>query len=140
MNVKRLLLAIVAGYVVIFATDWLIHEKWLAPDYAATQQVWRAKEDMASLGLWFLGAQIVTVLTFVLLWTRWASTAQIGCAIGFGFLIGAFSGAWPMVLYAILPIPGALAAKWFFAGIVQCILLGSVTFYVYKPAASGTAN
>src|SRR6266403_238666 len=91
MNIKRLLLAVVAGYVVIFATDWLIHEKWLAPDYAATQQVWRAKEDMASLGLWFLGAQIVTVLTFVLLWTRWASTARIGCAIGFGFLMGAFS-------------------------------------------------
>ena len=140
MNIKRLLLAVVAGYVVIFATDWLIHEKWLAPDYAATQQVWRAKEDMASLGLWFLGAQIVTVLTFVLLWTRWASTARIGCASGFGFLMGAFSGAWPMVLYAILPIPGALAAKWFFAGIVQCILLGIVTFYVYKPAASTIAN
>jgi len=87
-----------------------------------------------------LGAQLLTVITFVLLWTRWAETARLGCAVGFGLLMGMFSGVWAIVLYVILPMPGAIAAKWFLAGIVQCVLLGVVTFYVYKPAASGTAN
>ncbi len=135
MNIKRLLLAIVAGYIVIFASDFLIHHIWLAPDYAATQQIWRAESAMKGMMAWMIGAQVLMVVTFVLLWTRWASTARLGCAIGFGFLMGAFSGVWPIILYVVLPMPGALAAKWFFAGIVQCILLGLVTFYIYKPAA-----
>ena len=140
MNIKRLILAIVAGYVVIFATDWLIHEKWMMADYEATQQLWRAKPEMASLMGWMLGAQLLTVITFVLLWTRWADTARLGCAVGYGFLMGMFSGVWAIVLYVILPMPCAIACKWFFAGIVQCIILGIVTFYVYKPAASATTN
>jgi hypothetical protein len=37
MNIKRLILAIVAGYVVVFLTDLLIHEKLMAADYEATQ-------------------------------------------------------------------------------------------------------
>jgi hypothetical protein len=89
---------------------------------------------------WMLGAQLLSVVTFVLLWTRWADTARLGCAIGFGFLMGAFSGVWAIVLYVILPLQGAIAAKWFFAGIVQCILLGIVTFLVYKPNHATTGS
>lgn len=129
MNIKRLILALVAGYIIVFVTDLLIHEKWMAADYAAIERILRPKPVMG----WLLGAQVLTVLTFVLLWTRWADTARVGCALGFGFLMGAFSGVWAIVLYAILPLPGAIAAKWFFAGIVQCILLGIVTFFVYRP-------
>jgi uncharacterized membrane protein len=81
---------------------------------------------------WMLGAQLLTVVTFVLLWTRWANTAQLSCAVGFGFLMGVFSGVWAIVLYVILPMPPSIAVKWFVAGIVQCILLGIVAFFVYK--------
>ena len=91
MNINRLILAIVAGYVVVFLTDLLIHEKWMVADYAATQQIWRAQPERASMLGWMLGAQLLTVISFVLLWTRWANTARLGCAIGFGFLMGARS-------------------------------------------------
>ena len=133
MNIPRLFLAIVVGFVVIFLTDWLIHGVWMAADYHATEQIWRPESEMASRMAWMFGAQLLTVVTFVLLWTRWANTAQLGCAIGFGFLMGMFSGVWAIVLYVILPMPPSIAVKWFFAGIVQCILLGIVTFFVYKP-------
>jgi hypothetical protein len=140
MNMKRLLLAIVVGYVVVFATDFLIHHIWMMPDYQATQSLWRREAEMHSYMACLLGAQVLTVVTFVLLWTRWAPTAQLGCAFGFGFLMGMFSGVWPIVLYVVLPMPGSIACKWFFAGIVQCIILALVTFYVYKPNASATAT
>ena len=140
MNIKRLILAIVAGFVVIWVTDFLIHGIWMIADYRATQSLWRPEAEMQSHMAWMLGAQLLTVITFVLLWTRWAETARLGCAVGFGLLMGMFSGVWAIVLYVILPMPGAIAAKWFFAGIVQCVVLGIVTFYVYKPAASVTAN
>ncbi len=134
MNMKRLLLAFVVAYVVLFATDFLIHHVWLGPDYAATQQIWRPEADMKGRMMWMIGGQVLMVIAFVLLWTRWADTARVSCAFGFGLLMGAFSGVWAIVLYVILPMPGALAAKWFFAGIVQCILIALVTFFVYKPA------
>lgn len=135
MNIPRLFLAIVVGFVVIFLTDWLIHGVWMMADYHATQQIWRPDPEMAARMTWMFAAQLLMVVTFVLLWTRWANTAQLGCAVGFGFLMGMFSGVWAIVLYVILPMPGSIAAKWFFAGIVQCIILGLATYYVYKPLA-----
>jgi hypothetical protein len=133
MNIPRLILAIVVGFVVIFGTDFLIHGIWMAPDYQATQQLWRPEAEMASYRWWMFVAQLLLVFAFVMLWTRWASTARITCAIGYGFLMGVFSGTWAIIMYVVLPMPCGIACKWFFAGIVQCILLGLVTFFVYKP-------
>jgi hypothetical protein len=139
MNIKRLILAIIAGYIVVFLSDWLIHGIWMAADYAATPQLWRPEAEMASKMGWMLAGQLLTVVTFVLLWTRWASTAKLTCAIGFGLLMGMFSGVWAIVIYVVTPTPCPIACKWFFAGIVQCILLGIVTFFVYKPKADVVA-
>jgi len=49
--------------------------------------------------------------------------------------MGLFSGVWALIMYVVVPMPGSIAAKWFFAGIVQTILLGLVTFWIYKPSA-----
>jgi len=48
MNIPRLIFAIVAGFIVIFASDWLIHGIWLKSDYQATQQLWRPEAEMQS--------------------------------------------------------------------------------------------
>ncbi len=133
MNIKRLLLAIAVAFVVIFATDFLIHGIWMMPDYRATQQLWRSDAEMHARFGWMLAAQLLWAITFVLLWTRWADTAHLSCAVGYGFLMGLFSGVWAIVMYVVVPMPCAIAAKWFFAGIVQSILVGLVIFYVYKP-------
>jgi hypothetical protein len=136
MNIKRLILAIVVAFVVLWGTDFLIHGIWMTPDYRATQSLWRPDADMKSYMGWMLGAQLLFAITFVLLWTRWAETARLGCAIGYGLLMGLFSGVWAIIMYVVIPMPCSIACKWFFAGIAQTILLGIVTFYVYKPKAS----
>jgi hypothetical protein len=134
MNIPRLILAIVVGFLVIFGTDVLIHGVWMAPDYHATSQLWRTDSEMGSRMVWSISAQLLIAITFVLLWTRWAGTARLTCAIGYGLLMGIFSGTWAIIMYVVLPMPCEIACKWFFAGIAQCILLGIVTFFVYKPA------
>jgi hypothetical protein len=48
--------------------------------------------------------------------------------------MGLFSGAWALIMYVVVPMPGSIAAKWFFAGVAQTILLGLVTFWLYKPS------
>ncbi len=137
MNIKRLLIAIVVAFVVLWGTDFLIHGIWMKADYLATQSLWRPEGEMTSYMAWMLGAQLLFAITFVMIWTRWADTARLMCAIVFGFLMGIFSGAWAIIMYVVIPMPGSIAAKWFFAGIAQAILIGLVTFYVYKPKTAG---
>ena len=137
MNIKRLILAIVAAFAVLWVTDFLIHGIWLKPDYLATQSLWRPETEMGSHMGWMFGAQLLFAITFVLLWTRWADTARLGCAFGYGLLMGLFSGVWAIIMYVVMPLPCSIACKWFFAGIVQSILIALVTFYVYKPKSGG---
>src|SRR5207237_1048996 len=103
MNTKRLILAIVVAFVVLWVTDFLIHGVWMVPDYRGTQQLWRTDAAMGSRISWMLGAQLLFAITFVLLWTRWAETARLGCAIGYGFLMGLFSGTWAIIMYVVIP-------------------------------------
>src|SRR5438874_11574869 len=133
MNIKRLLLAIAVAFVVVFVTDFLIHGIWMMPDYRATQQLWRSDPEMHARFGWMLVAQSLWAAPFVLLWTRWADTAHLTCAVGYGFLMGLFSGVWAIVNYVVLPMPCETAAQWVFASLWQSILVGLVTFYVYIP-------
>jgi len=137
MNTKRLILAIIVAFVVLWVTDFLIHGVWMTPDYHATQQLWRTDAEMTSHMTWMLGAQLLFVITFVILWAKGFAerTSKISCAVGYGVLMGLFSGVWALIMFVVVPMPGSIAAKWFFAGIAQTILLGLVTFWIYKPSA-----
>jgi hypothetical protein len=133
MNMKRLLLAIVAGFIVIFATDWLIHGVWLVPDYEATKPLWRPEADMHARFHWMVLAQVICAVTFVIIWAKGVVGGSVGNGIAFGLLMGLFQQIWAIVDYVVIPMPGELAAKWFFSGLVQAILLGIVTALAYKP-------
>src|SRR5205823_14257021 len=109
MNTKRLILAIVVAFVVLWVTDFLVHGVWMVPDYRGTQQLWRTDAAMGSRMSWMLGAQLLFAITFVLLWTRWAVTAPLGCAIGYGFPMGFFSGTWAIMMVVLGRIPGCIA-------------------------------
>ena len=137
MNIKRLILAIVVAFVVLWVTDFLIHGVWMTPDYRATQQLWRTDAEMTSHMAWMLAAQLLFVITFVILWVKGFAerTSNISCAVGYGVLMGLFSGVWALIMYVVVPMPGSIATKWFFAGMAQTILLGLVTFWIYKPSA-----
>jgi len=137
INIKRLILAIVVVFIVLWVTDFLIHGLWMTSDYRATQRFWRTDAEMTSRMAWMLGAQLLFVITFVILWAKGFAerTSKISCVLGYGVLMGLFSGVWALIMYVVVPMPGSIAAKWFFAGIAQTILLGLVTFWIYKPAA-----
>ncbi len=136
MNIKRLILAIVAGWVLVLATDYLIHELLLAPLYAATKALWRPESEMPKYFCWMFVAQFLIVTTFVIVWAQGFAGRSIGAAVSFGLLMGAFQQTWAIILFVVMPLPAELAIKWFIAGLVQAVLLGIVTSLVYKPASS----
>jgi hypothetical protein len=96
MNIKRLILAIAVAFIVLWVTDFLVHGVWMTPDYRATQQLWRTDAEMTSHIGWMLAAQLLFVITFVILWAKGFAerTSKISCAVGYGVLMGLFSGVW----------------------------------------------
>jgi hypothetical protein len=141
MNIPRLIGAVIVGFILVSGTDYLIHEVWLKPEYQATKELWRTEADMMARMPWMFGAQFLFAATFVLIWARgFAATAGLHTAIVFGILMGLFHQTYTMVMYAVMPLPDDLAIKWFCANVAQVVLLGIVTFYVYKPAAGGGAS
>ena len=138
MNIQRLILAIVVAFIFIFATDFLIHAVWLGPDYKATAQLWRPEAEMNARFPWMLIAQLLAAITFVLIWAMGlAARGTIGLACAYGFLIGLAVQVTTIVTYVVSPFPADLALKWFCSGLVQSLVLGMVTFLVYKPSPAG---
>jgi hypothetical protein len=84
--------------------------------------------------LGMLAAQLLCSLAFMYIWakTGWRRRSTGDGAV-FGFWMGVFQQIMTIVLYVVTPMPMGLAAKWFFSGIVQTILLGVLAALIYKP-------
>src|SRR4029077_14374587 len=92
MNPKRILIALVAAFVAISATDYLIHEVWLKSTYAADAgKLWRSEADMKDhMSGIFLG-QFLVAIAFTMIWARIAmGGAGLPCALAFGLFMGLF--------------------------------------------------
>ncbi len=136
MNTGRLFLAILVGFVFIFASDFLIHAVWLDATYKATASLWRDEAEMKRRFILLLMAQLLCAIAFMYVWakTGWRRRSIAdGCF--FGFWLGLLQQVWVVTLYVVLPMPKELAAKWFFAGLLQSILLGALAAWVYKPVS-----
>jgi len=135
MNISRLLLAILAGFIFLFGSDFLVHAIWLKPDYMASMQLWRPDPEMASRFSWLIAGHLLCVITFVLIWAiGFAPGGNLTLAVIYGVLMGLFSQVNTIIAYVVSPMPGTLMTKWFVVGVVQAALLAIVTFMVYKPA------
>jgi hypothetical protein len=77
----------------------------------------------------------------VVLWARgFAEKACLKCALMFGLFMGLFAQAATLMTYVVTPVPAEIPLKWFFAGLVQAVLLGVVTFFVYRPKPATPAT
>ncbi len=134
MNIKRLFLAILAGFVFITGSDMLVHGVWLKPVYKATMHLWRSEVEMNRLLGWMFAAQFLCALTFVLLWAAgFAERGTMGRACIFGVIMGLFGQVNTLVMYVVMPLPAEIPVKWFVSGMAQAVVLAVVTFFVYKP-------
>ena len=139
MNPKRLVLAIVAVFVGIFATDMLIHGVWLNSLYKDTAQLWRSEAEMRHHMAFLTAGQFLTALMFVLIWTH-AAIASLGRACAYGLCMALFQQAMTFITYAVQPLPGEIALKWVLAGSAQGVLMGVIVFFTYKTKAQSAAT
>ena len=135
MNPKRIILALIAAFIALSATDYLIHQVWLKDTYALDiGKLWRAEADMkAHMSGIFVG-QFLVAVAFTMLWARIAlGGAGIQCAIALGVFMGlAYSGG-VVIQGAVQPLPDGLVMKWIISGILQSVFVSVVLFFVHKP-------
>ena len=63
----------------------------------------------------------------------------ISHVVMFALFMALFSQVNTLIMYVVSPLPPSIAWKWFFSGLIQTLLLGIITFFVYKPAQPASA-
>ena len=137
MNPKRLILAVVAVFVGLWLTSFLIHGVWLNSIYKETTNLWRSETEMTNHMGWMLLGQFLWSVAFVVIWSKgFPSVNSPGRSGLYGLVMGMFSEANSLIMYTVEPLPGHLVAKWVVAGLVQGALLGALVFFVGRPKAA----
>ena len=136
MNIKRLLLAIVAAFAFIFVSDFLIHGFLLDSDYRATASLWRPEAEMHQRFAWMLLTQLLCATTIAVIWAMGFAGRDVATGARFGLLMGLGLQAWAIAFYVVAPLPGAIAAKWFVSGVVQAVIIGVLVAAIYRPRVS----
>lgn len=128
--------AIMAGFVLLGAGRYLIHNVLLMSAYQATSSVWRTQEAMLHR-LWaFHLANLVLSLASVLIYVRGIEPKPwLGQGIRFGILL-ALATAVPQSLteYGVYPIPHTLALHWILSEGFLAVLLGVLIAAICRPS------
>jgi hypothetical protein len=137
---KKLVIATIATYVVLMATNYLIHSVWLMPDYAAIASSHRTIEGIMhrfwamALGQFFFAAM------FSYIYTRGReSKPWLEQGIRYGIVM-TFMTVVPYSLseYVVYIVNYMLVIKWMIAGGIQLIILGLIVAAIFKDG--GTAR
>ena len=130
---KKLLLALVAVFVVHEVLGYVIHQALMTPFYEETSSMWRMPGDI-NLGLVVLGG-LVFSLFFLAVFTHGYEGTGLMEGGRLGLLIGnlIFFPAL-FVNYAVMPITFSMAAHSYGYGLVQPIACGYAAALVYQRA------
>ena len=137
MNLKRLLLSVLAVLLVIFVLDFYVHHSLLRADYDAIRSQLRPRDGSRFGQNWFFLSELLLALPMVALYARLAMQHGSSWSLGlrYGFVIGLLAYGQLAFQYAMMPLPLLLCAKWFGYGVAKCIACGLVLGWVYKPAS-----
>jgi hypothetical protein len=135
---KKLAIATIAAYVVLMATNYLIHSIWLMPDYEAIASSHRTVEGIMhrfwamALGQFFFAAM------FSYIYTRGRENKPwLEQGIRYGIVM-TFMTVVPYSLseYVVYVVNYMLVIKWMVAGGIQLIILGLIVAAIFKDGAT----
>ena len=132
---RRIVFAVVVGFVVQLGGLFLIHSVLLRQDYVDTAALWRPREAQIVRVWAMLLAVLIYVIGAVLVYVRGVEQKPwMGQGIRFGILLalevvvyGSLSG------WVILPIPHMLAVKWIVSESLLSVVFGLAVAGICKP-------
>jgi hypothetical protein len=131
---KKLVLAIIATYVILMATNYAVHSIWLMPDYDAIPLSHRSIMGIQQRFWAMMLGQLFFSAMFAYIYTRGRENKSwIEQGIKYAILVGCLTVV-PTALseYVVYVIPYQLAIKWMVAGGVQMLIIGLVVAWIYK--------
>lgn len=132
VNLPRFLAAVVAGFIFVFISDYIVHGNLLMETYQNTDHLWRMEEDMQSFMPFMMGMQFLLALLVIFIFTRHYEEKGPAEGLRYGVMIGLLMGLLPASSYAWMPIPGALALAWFADGLLKGVGLGLIAALIYR--------
>jgi hypothetical protein len=135
---KKLLLAIVAAYIVLMLTNYLVHQIWLMSDYAAIPASHRSLAGIMHRFWAMAVGQFIFAALFAYIYTRGAEKKpRLVQGIRYGILITLLTVV-PTALgeYVVYIVPYQLAIKWMIAGGIQMIILGLIVAGICTESAT----
>ena len=139
MNMTRLFLSAVAGFVAYFVYGGVVTGIFLKKDYMPYIEVYRPAEQIMKLFPLGMLTTFIAILVFCIIYTQTLGV-NTGWAAGsrFGALIGTF-----MVFahvahnYVNLNIGSKLAIEMAIADLLQWTIVGLIIGVIYRPVTSG---
>lgn len=135
MNTKKFWTAVIAVFVILEITNYLVHGVILSSVYASEEvkNIFRPMDEMVSK-MWIMWvADFVWSFFFVFIFVKGYQNKGILEGLRYGIYIGLFFYfVYAYGSYAMYPLPYYLIFEWFVIGLLQCILLGVVTASLYK--------
>ena len=138
MELKKLALAVVVGYVVLVGLSSLIHDFWLLPIYRQNENLWRA-EIVVTDKRWVMWVgQFIFTVVFAWIYTRGVEAKPwVGQGLRFGILMTLLAVV-PAACtqYVFYPIRYTLALRWMVAGAVQLVALALIVAWSFRKPAT----
>ena len=126
------MLAVVAGFILLFVSDYVIHQILLMGLYEQTANLWRSPETMMDFFPLMLGSQFLMSAITAMIFTRNYEAKGIIEGARFGLLLGLLFALMMSMSYIWMPIPLALASSWGAAGFLQGLGLGIAFALTYR--------
>jgi hypothetical protein len=138
MDMKKTVIAVVAGFVLQMGGSYLLHSVILMSSYTATNELWRTEEAMGHRMWVMLIAQFLFTLGAVLIYQRGVERkSPVGQGIRYGILLALVSVVpASLIEYVTVPIPHTIALHWVLGEGVQCVLLGLLIALICQPKDS----
>ena len=141
MVTKKLIVAIIAAFVILFMAGFLVHSVWLGTTYRQMRDAGFSfrPEDAMRHKLW--GIWVSDILYSILFAWVYAKGREakpwVGQGIRYGVLMTLFTVV-PSTLndYVVYNLPHTLVLRWMIAGLITLILMGlAVAVVLRKPSA-----
>jgi hypothetical protein len=134
---KKLVLGIVAGYIVLMATNYLVHDVLLMPDYNAIPFSHRSAEGIMHRFWAMAVGQFFFAALFAYIYSRGVEKKPwLAQGIRYGIVMTLFTVIpYSLSEYVVYIIPYQLAIKWMVLGGIQLIILGLVVAGILKEGA-----
>ena len=130
MNVKKLFLATVVGFIGVVFFEMLWHGMLMKGMYDATSSLWRPQEQFYMN--FMFGGQFLFALAMAFVYSRLGNHLTCKHGLEFGFYIGLISAMPDLGAYSYLPIPLSICLMWMLASMLKSLIVGVAVAKVYK--------